>query len=71
MINVIIFRSKGKSLTAGASMQDYSVELGVGDCEMHSLHDNALFCQPPHNEPDVDPSHGGAKEGEPTLVVSL
>ena len=52
-------------------MVDYSVELGQGNCSMESLLDNALFCLPPSQEPDIDPTHGSVRKGEPVLVVRL
>ena len=59
---------KGKSLTVGAGVEDYSVELGHKFCELKNLFDNALFCLPPSTEPNINRSLS-LKEGEPVLVV--
>ena len=60
---------QGTALTAGASLLDYSVEIGNDKCEMSDLLENRLFCRPPSDEPGVV-RDGAFKDGQPRIVVS-
>ena len=60
---------QGTALTAGASLFDYSVDIGDERCEMSDLLENRLFCRPPSDEPGVV-RDGAFKDGQPRIVVS-
>lgn len=54
----------GLLLNLGVTMEDYKVEVGVGECNVTSLADNLLVCQLPEVLPAAAENHYGTDRTE-------
>ncbi len=70
MINNLMFYSyKGVDMQRGATVNDYTVTIGLGQCEKPELNSNSFQCKLPEDEPE--PGQDNPEDGTLQVTVSI